>query len=42
MIPVKYDEGKAIWVICSEDNAEWYDYNNKEWANVMLSDGKYR
>ena len=40
MIPVKYNG--TNWVICSEDDAEWYDYENKEWANVMLSDGKYK
>jgi hypothetical protein len=44
MIPIKYDESKAKWVICSEDDATWYDYSSTErkWANVMLSDGTYK
>ena len=40
MIPVKYNG--TNWVICSENDEEWYDYENKEWANVMLSDGTYK
>ena len=39
MIPVKYKDGN--WVICSQDDNEWYDYTNKKWANIMLSDGTY-
>jgi hypothetical protein len=39
MIPVKYSGGK--WIICSQDDEEWYDYENKKWANVMLCDGEY-
>jgi len=39
MIPVKYSNGK--WVICSQDDSEWYSYDDKQWANVMLCDGKY-
>ena len=42
MIPVKYDEGKGKWVITNENDNEWYDYDNKQWANIMLSDGKYK
>ncbi len=42
MIPIKYKEGQ--WEICSENDSEWYNYDEgkKEWANVMLSDGKYK
>ena len=47
MIPVKYYNG--TWQICSETNAEWYDYNQNtgdsstsKWANVMLSDGRFK
>ena len=42
MIPVKYKDGN--WIICDEDDEEWYDYseNSKKWANMMLSDGKYK
>ena len=41
MIPIKYN-GKN-WVICSNTDSDWYSYtkNKKQWANVMLSDGKY-
>ena len=43
MIPIKYDTEKGKWVICSNTSIEWYDYSEdkKQWANVMLSDGKY-
>ena len=39
MIPVKYDG--TNWIICSQDDNEWYNYENKNWANIMLSDGTY-
>ena len=42
MIPVKYNETIEKWVITNEDDEEWYNYTNKQWANVMLSDGKYK
>ena len=47
MIPVKFDTskngGKGNWVICSEMDEEWYNYDetDKRWANVMLCDGTY-
>ena len=43
MIPVKYDTEKGKWVICSSTDTDWYDYSEdkKQWANIMLSDGKY-
>ena len=42
MIPVKYDVTEKKWRICSTTDVEWYNYRTKkEWANVMLSDGKY-
>ncbi len=40
MIPVKFNGND--WVICSEDDNEWYDYTRKNWANIMLSDGTYK
>ena len=41
MIPIKYNG--TDWVVCSEEDPEWYNYDNtKKWANVMLSDGKYK
>ena len=47
MIPIKWKNNK--WVICSEEDPEWYNYvdqkegedGTSKWANVMLSDGKY-
>ncbi len=42
MIPIKYDEEKKNWVITNEEDEEWYDYKTFKWANVMLSDGKYK
>ena len=47
MIPIKWDEtkndGKGNWVVCSEDDEDWYNYDDsKEWANIMLSDGTYK
>ena len=43
MIPVKYDTSKGKWVVCSKSDSSWYNYSTdqKQWANVMLSDGKY-
>ena len=41
MIPIKWKNN--TWVVCSQDDAEWYNYDDKkEWANVMLSDGTYK
>ena len=43
MIPVKYDTTKGKWVITNIDDINWYNYKTgKQWANVMLSDGKYK
>ena len=42
MIPIKWDKSKNKWVICSENDPEWYNYSSKKWANVMLSDGEYK
>ena len=47
MIPIKWDEtkneGQGNWVVCSEEDEDWYNYDDsKEWANIMLSDGKYK
>ena len=39
MIPVKWDKSKNVWVVCDENDPTWYNYNSKEWANVMLRDG---
>lgn len=39
MVPVKYDTNSACWIIASEKSSNWYNYYNKQWANVMLLDG---
>ena len=40
MIPVKWNG--TNWQVCSQDDSEWYSYKDKKWANIMLSDGKYK
>ena len=40
MIPVKYEENIG-WVRTTENDPEWYNYNNKKWANVVLSDSTF-
>ena len=37
MTPVKYKNN--CWIVTTEDDVEWYNYENGRWANVMLSDG---
>lgn len=39
MIPIVYENDK--WKIVSPTSGNWYDYAEKKWANVMLSDGTY-
>ena len=43
MIPIKYVDGN--WVITDENDPDWYQYgttaDTRNWANIMLSDGKY-
>lgn len=38
MIPVKWNEDKAMWEITTVNDSKWYDYSKGKWANVMLSD----
>ena len=41
MIPIKYDGTKWVKADTSNTNNSWYNYDNKEWANVALvSDSK--
>ena len=41
MIPIKHNG--TDWVVCSKEDPEWYSYDDtKKWANIMLSDGKYK
>lgn len=39
MVPVKYDTYSKCWVVTSEEQNNWYNYYNNQWANVMLLDG---
>ena len=36
MTPVKYDENQSKWIKTEVTDSEWYNYGNKEWANVVL------
>ena len=48
MVPVKYNTETKNWIVCSKDDAEWYNYEvqsgttesggSSKWANVMLTD----
>lgn len=37
MIPVKWDGSN--WIVTDTKDSEWYNYNDKKWANIMLTDG---
>ena len=39
MIPVKWNGTK--WVKTTKEDKEWYDYANKEWANIVLGDATF-
>ena len=36
MTPVKWNGSQ--WIKTTKEDSEWYDYANKEWANVVLED----
>lgn len=36
MTPVKWNG--TNWIVTNETDPEWYNYQNKQWANVMLQD----
>ena len=40
MTPVKYIEGTG-WVKTTEDDRDWYNYAEKQWANVVLGDSRF-
>ena len=40
MIPVKYVENVG-WVKTTAVDEDWYDYNAKKWANVVLGDASF-
>ena len=37
MVPVKWDSTQSKWVKTTVDDDKWYNYANKEWANVVLT-----
>ena len=39
MIPVYWNGSN--WIKTTTDNSKWYNYTNKEWANVVLSDATF-
>ena len=39
MTPIKWVNG--VETVTTADDPEWYDYNNKLWANVKTKDGSY-
>ena len=42
MIPIKHNG--TNWVVTTASDPDWYNYDTEErkWANVMLTDGKYK
>ena len=41
MIPIIWDDTYSKWKITSSTDESWYNYEEKKWANVMMSDGTY-
>ena len=41
MIPVKWDSNNKYWVKTIASDTEWYNYNEKKWANVVLKDSTF-
>ncbi|MFV0250231.1 MAG: prepilin-type N-terminal cleavage/methylation domain-containing protein [Bacilli bacterium] len=39
MTPIKWVNG--VETVTTVDDPDWYDYNNKSWANVKTKDGSY-
>lgn len=37
--PIKYSDTAKAYIITTEDDSEWYDYANKKWAMVIVSNG---
>lgn len=40
MIPVKYDAALG-WVRTTEQDPDWYNYDERRWANVVLSEAQW-
>ena len=39
MTPIKWDDSANDWVETDGSDPDWYDYENKKWANAKTSDG---
>ena len=37
MIPVKWDDAQNKWLKTDKTDKDWYNYEEKEWANVVLA-----
>ncbi len=42
MIPIKWNSSINMWQITTKSDKEWYNYEEGNYANVMLSDGYYK
>lgn len=46
MIPIKWversGENTGNWVVCDKNDIDWFSYDHKLWANIMLSDVTYK
>ena len=41
MIPIKYNESTEEWIKTVPTDPEWYDYNTKKWANIVLEEATF-
>ena len=41
MTKVKYNSTSGKWEKVTDDTVAWYNYANKEWANVVLGDATF-
>ncbi len=39
MTPIKWEGG--TWIETTTEDSQWYDYNNKKWANAQTEDGSF-
>ena len=39
MTPIKWDDSTKDWIETDGSDPDWYDYENKKWANAKTSDG---
>lgn len=41
MFPVKYDSENNVWIKTTKKDQEWYNYEDKQWANMVLSNAEF-